>query len=202
VSGLTAFWFCITLLIAMEILGWRPAMEQLRFLAHELWLLTAGKPVRWLVLFFEPPAGVLISYRLDRCGYLLAGPAWTGLRVLAFPLFLLLRVFSCRHEICFKAEIGRGLRVLHATFGLVVHGDAVVGRNCLLYGGNSIGVRKAIRRGELVLGDDVALGINACVLGPVRVGNRVTIGAGAMVVSDLPDDTVAVGVPARPHSPG
>jgi len=182
----------------MERFGWRVAIEQLRFLRHELCLLTHDKPIRWLVLFFEPSAGVLISYRLDRCFYLLCGPVWTALRILAFPLFLFLRLLSCRHEICFKAQIGQGLQVWHSTLGLVVHGDAIVGKNCILYGGNSIGVRRGIRRGELVLGDDVVLGINSCILGPARIGDRVVIGAGAIVVSDIPQNTMVVGGPVRP----
>ena len=176
---------------------WTLAGEQFAFLGHELGLLTQGRAGRWLVLFFEPSAGVVISYRLDRSFYLLCGPAWTALRVGALPLFLLLRLLSCRHEICFKAQIGRGLQVLHPTLGVVVHGDAIVGQDCILCGGNSLGVRKPMRRGELILGDQVMLGINACVLGPARVGHHVNIGAGAVVVNDLPDNSVAVGVPAR-----
>jgi len=90
---------------------WQRAGEQLDFLGYELRLQTEGKAIRWLVIFFEPCAGVNISYRLDRFGYLLCGRAWIALRVAAFPLFLLLRLVSCRHEICFKAQIGRELRV-------------------------------------------------------------------------------------------
>ncbi len=182
-----------------ETWGVRPAGEQLRFLAHELGRLTHGKALRWLVLFFEPSAGVLISYRLDRAGYLLCGRVWTALRVLFLPLFLFFRLLSCRHEICFQARIGRGLQVWHPTLGVVVNGDAIVGENCILYGGNSIGCRRAIQRGELVLGDNVTLGINACVLGPAKIGNRVALGAGAIAVGDIADDTVVVGVPAKPR---
>jgi serine acetyltransferase len=185
-----------------EIFGWGPALEQLRYLGHELRLITGGKSLRWLVLFFEPRAGVVISYRLDRGAYLCAGKAWTALRVLAFPMFLFLRVLSCHHEICFKAKIGKGLQIWHPTLGIVVNGDAIIGDHCLFYGGNSVGVRRGIRRGELVLGNNVTLGINACVLGPVRIGNQVTIGAGAVVVRDLPDDCTAIGVPARVQSTG
>ena len=180
-----------------EVFGLRPAWEQLKFLWAELVLLTNGKKERWLVLFFEPSAGVIISYRLDRSGYLLSGRGWTLLRLLILPVLLFLRVLSCRHEICFKAEIGCGLRIMHPTLGAVVHGDAIIGRNCLLTGGNSIGSRKPIKRGDLIVGDDVQIGINACVLGPVVVGNRVGVGAGAMVVSDIPDDSIAIGEPAR-----
>ena len=114
--------------------GWRTALAQWRFMAHELKLMTQGKPRRWAVLFFAPPAGVIISYRLDRSGYLFFREAWIALRVLAFPLFLGLRLLSCRHEICFKADIGRGLQIWHPTLGVAVHGDAIVGQNCIFYG--------------------------------------------------------------------
>jgi serine acetyltransferase len=173
------------------------AGDQLRFLFHELSLLTEGRKLVWLVLFFEPSAGVLISYRLDRFGYLLAGRAWRLIRLLFWPLFLINRILGCRHEIAYTAEIGRGLRVMHPVLGVVVNGCAIIGKNCLLNGGNSIGNRRPIARGDLVLGDNVQLGINACVLGPVKVGNQVNIGAGAVVITDLPDNVVAVGVPAR-----
>jgi serine O-acetyltransferase len=180
-----------------ERLGLGPAIDQLRYLGHELYRLTYGKPVRWLVLFFEASAGVIISYRLDRCFYLLFGSAWAFFRIFAFPMFLFLRILSCRHEISWKAEIGRGLYVWHPTLGVVVGGEAIIGEDCTLFGGNSIGVRYGTRRGELVLGNQVMLGINSCVLGPAKIGNRVSIGAGAIVVTDLPDDCTAVGVPAK-----
>jgi serine O-acetyltransferase len=47
------------------------------------------------------------------------------------------------------------------------------------------------------VGDDVLIGAGAKILGPVNVGSRVIIGANAVVADDLPDDCVAVGVPAR-----
>ena len=148
-------------------------------------LITHNRRARWLVLFFEPSAGVIISYRIDRCGYLLCGPIWTALRVFLLPLFLFLRLLSCRHEICFKAQIGRGLQVWHPTLGIVVNGDAIIGNDFTLYGGNSVGVRRGIQRGELVLGNNVMMGINSCVLGPAQIGDGVTIGAGAIVVNVL-----------------
>lgn len=173
-------------------------MEQFKFLFAELKILTDHKKVRWLVLFFEPSAGVVISYRLDRAGYLLCGQSWILLRLLALPVLFCLRVLSCRHEIHFKAKFGSGLRIMHPTMGVAINGDAIVGKNCLLNGGNSIGCRKPIQRGELILGDDVQLGINACVLGPVVIGDHVNVGAGAVVIHNLPTGSVAVGVPARP----
>jgi serine acetyltransferase len=175
----------------------RSAFQQLLFLGYELAILEGGKPTRWLVLLFYPSAGVVISYRIDRCGYLLFGRAWSLLRILLVPLFALLAFFSCPHEINFKADIGRGLQVRHPTLGVVVHGEAIVGARCILNGSNSIGTRKRIRRGDLIVGDCVELGINACILGPAIIGNNVIIGAGAIAISDIEANCVAVGIPAK-----
>ena len=51
--------------------------------------------------------------------------------------------------------------------------------------------------GELVIGDDTWIGANCCVVGPVRIGRHCVVGANAVVVSDVPDFSVAVGAPAR-----
>lgn len=46
--------------------------------------------------------------------------------------------------------------------------------------------------------EDASIGANACVLRGLRIGCRAMVGAGAVVTTDVPADTVAVGVPARP----
>lgn len=181
----------------LRVFGWSEAIDQWKFLWYELFLLLEKRPIRWLIFLFEPSASVIISYRIDRSGYLLFGQSWTALRILLVPLNAFLALLGCRHEICWKAEVGKGLRIIHPTLGIVIHGEAVVGKNCVLNGGNSVGARRPIRRGQLVLGDDVIIGIHACVLGPVRIGNGVQIGAGAVVIHDQEDGAVVVGIPAR-----
>ena len=47
------------------------------------------------------------------------------------------------------------------------------------------------------IGHGVLLGAGVCVLGPVSVGDGAMIGAGSVVVTNIPDHSVAVGVPAR-----
>jgi serine O-acetyltransferase len=46
------------------------------------------------------------------------------------------------------------------------------------------------------IGNNVKICSGACVLGPIQIGNNVTIGANAVVLSDIPDNCIAVGVPA------
>lgn len=55
-----------------------------------------------------------------------------------------------------------------------------------------------MRKGTVfpIIGDDVYVGAGARILGDITVGNRVSVGANAVVLTDVPDDSVAVGVPA------
>ena len=83
--------------------------------------------------------------------------------------------------------------------GIVVGGAARVGARVRFMGSNTVGTARG--DGHPTIGDDVVLGCGARVLGPVRVGARAVIGANAVVLSDVPEDAVAVGVPARVSDP-
>lgn len=48
-----------------------------------------------------------------------------------------------------------------------------------------------------IIGDNVIIGTGARILGNVRIGNNVKIGANSVVLTDIPDNCLAVGVPAR-----
>ncbi|HJV27120.1 MAG TPA: serine acetyltransferase [Aromatoleum sp.] len=94
-----------------------------------------------------------------------------------------------------SAAIGGGLRIWHFG-GVFVHPDAVLGRNCTLRQGVTIGNRD--EGGPVpVVGDDVEFGAYAQVLGGVRIGNGCRIGAMSVVLCDVPDGATAVGNPAR-----
>ena len=93
------------------------------------------------------------------------------------------------------ASIGGGLRIWHFG-GVFVHPDAVIGRNCTLRQGVTIGNRHEGGPAP-VIGDDVEFGAYAQVLGGVRIGNGCRIGALSVVLCDVPDGATAVGAPAR-----
>jgi serine O-acetyltransferase len=93
-----------------------------------------------------------------------------------------------------QARIGPGLRIWH--FGnIFIHPDAVIGANCTLRQGVTIGNRH-IGGGVPTIGDNVEFGAYAQVLGPVHIGNNCRIGAMSVVLDDVPDGATAVGVPA------
>jgi serine O-acetyltransferase len=94
-----------------------------------------------------------------------------------------------------SAVIGPGLRVWHFG-GIFLHPATVIGRNCTLRQGVTVGNREEDGPAP-VIGDDVEFGAYAQVLGDVRVGNGCRIGAMSVVLCDVPDGATAVGVPAR-----
>jgi serine acetyltransferase len=97
-------------------------------------------------------------------------------------------------EIGKDVELGRGVYFVH-SLGTVVGGDAKVGHRVRFYGNNTVGTAKD--NGYPVIEDDVWIGAGARILGPVRIGARSRIGANAVVLQDVPPDSVAVGIPAR-----
>ena len=60
-----------------------------------------------------------------------------------------------------------------------------------------MGLRSTGERGSPVIGNRVDIGAGAKVLGPIRIGDDVAIGANAVVITDVPSNSIAVGVPAR-----
>lgn len=94
-----------------------------------------------------------------------------------------------------SARIGPGLRIWHFG-GVFLHPDCVIGANCTLRQGVTIGNR--VQGGAVpVLGDDVDVGAYAQLLGAIHVGDGARIGAMAVVLRDVPAGATAVGAPAR-----
>ncbi|MCY1462204.1 Serine acetyltransferase [compost metagenome] len=48
-----------------------------------------------------------------------------------------------------------------------------------------------------IIGDDCYIASGAKILGPITIGNNVVIGANAVVLKDIPDGCIVVGIPAR-----
>jgi serine O-acetyltransferase len=118
------------------------------------------------------------------------------------PLAYLLRARSLRSagaEIHPAARIGPGLCLVHSS-GVVVGGNTVIGSNCRLHQGVTLGEPGRGRVGdwgEPVVGDDVIIGAHAVLLGPIRIGDGARIAANAVVTKDVPAGAVVGGVPAR-----
>lgn len=98
------------------------------------------------------------------------------------------------------AKIGRGLVIDHGM-GTVIGETAVVGDDVTLYHNVTLGgVSMSRDRRHPLVEDHVVIGAGAQVLGPIRIGARSRIGANAVVVKDVPSESVVVGVPGRIQS--
>jgi len=95
------------------------------------------------------------------------------------------------------ATLGAGLFIDHAT-GVVIGETAEVGEDVTLYQGVTLG-GTSLEHGKRhpTLGDRVTVGAGAKVLGPVTIGDDGRIGANAVVVKDVPPNSVVVGVPGQ-----
>lgn len=95
-----------------------------------------------------------------------------------------------------ETKLGRRFRIDHFG-GIVISGDAVFGDDCVIRNGVTVGLRHTGQRGAPIIGDRVDIGAGAKILGSIRVGDNVAIGANAVVITDVPANSIAVGVPAR-----
>lgn len=90
-------------------------------------------------------------------------------------------------------KIGPGFRIGHYG-GIVVNETAVIGANCSMAHGVTIGSN---RGKAATIGDNVYIGPSVCIVEDVIIGNNVIIGAGSVVTRDVPDNCTVAGSPAR-----
>lgn len=124
-------------------------------------------------------------------------------KVLRAPFSVLYRALyrSVRNlygiELPYSATVGRRVIFEH-QHGIVVHGQTVIGDDCIIRQGVTLGIRNMDRLTEApVLGRGVNVGAGAKVIGAVKVGDGAAIGANAVVLKDVPAGALAIGVPAQ-----
>lgn len=95
------------------------------------------------------------------------------------------------------ARLGRRLFIDHAN-GVVIGATTTMGDDCILFHQVTLGgVSMTPGKRHPTLGDRVMVGAGAKVLGPIRIGTGAKVAANAVVVKDVPDGCVAIGVPAQ-----
>jgi serine O-acetyltransferase len=97
-------------------------------------------------------------------------------------------------DIPLTCKIGGGLLMPHPN-GIVIHPDATIGPNCLIFQQVTIGFGNG--SGAPTIMGNVDIGAGAKLLGAIVVGPRARIGANAVVLTNVPEAATAIGVPAR-----
>ena len=95
------------------------------------------------------------------------------------------------------AKIGKNFFIDHGI-GVVIGETAEIGDNVTLYHGVTLGGTSLhpVKR-HPTIGHNVIIGAGAKILGPINIGNNVKIGANSVVIKDIPDNAVVVGIPGR-----
>ncbi len=100
-------------------------------------------------------------------------------------------------EIHPAATIGRRFFIDHGT-GVVIGETAVIGDDVTIYQGVTLGgTGKDHGKRHPTIGNGVMIGAGAKVLGPFRIGDNSNVAAGSVVLTEIPDNSTAVGSPAR-----
>lgn len=111
-------------------------------------------------------------------------------------VFTVLLRAICGADIPRSVAVGPGLRIAHGGSGIVVHPHVQMGAGCVLFQGVTLGVSGRSMAAP-VLDDRVYVGAGAAVLGGVKLGFRSRVGANAVVRSDVPPFSTAVGTDGR-----
>jgi serine O-acetyltransferase len=139
---------------------------------------------------------VLVVYRFGRWRYGVRPALLRKLFSLIYKfLFKLIQILTGIEFPC-EVQIGRNFVIDHFG-GIIVSGYAKFGDNCRIRNGVVVGLQRVEDPCAPIIGNNVDIGAGAKVLGAIRIGNNVLIGANAVVVADVPDESIAVGVPAK-----
>ncbi len=124
-------------------------------------------------------------------------------KILRAPLSMIYRHLyrKCRNqygiELPYTASLGRRVVIEH-QHGIVIHGQCVIGDDCIIRQGVTLGNKTLDRPTDAPrLGNRVNVGAGAKVLGLLNIGDDATIGANAVVVKDVPPGALAMGIPAK-----
>jgi serine O-acetyltransferase len=115
-------------------------------------------------------------------------------------LFKLVQIVTGIELPC-EVVVGRNFVIDHFG-GIVISGYARFGDNCRIRNGVVVGLGRTDEPCAPVIGNNVDIGAGAKVLGRIHVDDNVLIGANAVVIRDVPANSIAVGVPAvvKPRS--
>ena len=95
------------------------------------------------------------------------------------------------------AIIGKAFFIDHGM-GVVIGETAEIGDNVTLYHGVTLG-GTTWQKGKRhpTIGNNVVVGTGAKILGPITIGDNTRVGANSVVVSDIPSNSVVVGIPGK-----
>ena len=138
---------------------------------------------------------VMIVYRFGRWRYGLGSPLLQKPCSLIYKVLYKIVQILTGIELPCEAIVGRNFVIDHFG-GIIISGYARFGDDCRIRNGVVVGLRRVDEPVAPVIGNNVDIGAGAKLLGPIKVGDNSVIGANAVVLEDVPANSLAVGVPA------
>jgi serine O-acetyltransferase len=138
---------------------------------------------------------VMVVYRFGRWRYTVRPAPLRKLLSLVYKVAYKLVQIVTGIELPCEVDVGPGFVIDHFG-GIVISGYAKFGANCRIRNGVVVGLSNVADPCAPQFGNNVDIGTGAKILGRIRIGNNVAIGANAVVLCDVPDNSIAVGVPA------
>jgi serine O-acetyltransferase len=137
----------------------------------------------------------LVCYRFGRWRYGVRPILLRKFFSLVYRIWFKLVQVICGIELPCEAQIGSHFVIDHFG-GIIISGYAKFGEHCRVRNGVVVGLRRVDEPIAPIIGNHVDIGAGAKLLGPIRIGNNVLIGANAVVLCDVPDNSIAIGIPA------
>jgi serine O-acetyltransferase len=138
---------------------------------------------------------VMVVYRFGRWRYCVRPALLRKPFSMVYHILYKLVQIVAGVELPCEVPVGRGFVIDHFG-GIIISGYAKFGDGCRIRNGVVVGLRRVEDKRAPTIGNNVDIGAGAKLLGPINVGDNVRIGANAVVLCDVPDNSIAVGVPA------
>jgi serine O-acetyltransferase len=138
---------------------------------------------------------VMVVYRFGRWRYGVRPAILRKFLSLIYRVLYKLVQILTGIELPCEVVVGRNFVIDHFG-GIIVSGYARFGDDCRIRNGVVVGLQRVEEKCAPTIGNNVDIGAGAKLLGPIRIGDNVSIGANAVVLCDVPDNSIAVGVPA------
>ena len=139
---------------------------------------------------------VMVVYRFGRWRYTIKSGLLRKPFSLVYKIFYKFTQVITGIELPCEVVVGKNFRIDHFG-GIIISGFASFGDNCVIRDGVTVGLRRVDDPVAPQIGNNVDIGTGAKVLGGITIGDDVVIGANAVVLEDVPSNSIAVGVPAK-----
>jgi len=123
---------------------------------------------------------------------------WLYERRLTLFAKLIMEVNNCINNsyIPYTAQIGRGTKFAYGGIAVVIHTNSIIGENCTIGQCVTIGGRTG-HGGPPIISDNVYIGPGVRLLGNYTIGNNVVIGANSVVLDEVGENSIVVGIPGK-----